>query len=757
MAEDFAKAVEDGLKLSKRLYFGKDRAVTPPKPPVFMDKSAASGHLPTAPMVYAVVPDPGIVDNPDMPSYQPHVHGRCDPPALIPLQMNRIELQADTFLDTAFVRVTGSWRVHCIMGSKACDCKLAIPMGEKGSILGVEVEVSRKVYSTEQIVMDDKKNLDVEARHDNGGFLNSNIFTLAIPKVDGGTNISITIKWTQKLLYHDGELSLIVPFNFPEYVTPPVKKLPKKEKILLNVNTGGETEILCKTTSYPFKEVRREVGKLGFVYETEVLTWTHVDLAFSYKIPSGHISGGLILQSPSSHDFDQREMFCVYLFPGGNQSKAFRREIVFLVDISGSMRGKSLEEAKNALSSAITTLDSKDSFNIIAFNGETYVFSSMMELASEKATERALKWIDTNFVAGGSTNISVPLIKAIEMVSGSHGSIPIIFLVTDGAVEDERHICNVIKNHQTSEGSISPRVCTFGIGTYCNHHFLRMLATISRGRYDAAYDIDSIESRMQKWFSRASSISLANITIDAFDDLDEVEVFPSQIPDLSFEIPLVICGRYKGIIPDTLRLKGVLGDLSNFAIDLKIQPGKDTPLDRISAKQQINLLTAQSWFSENKQLEEKVARISMQTGIISEYTRMSLLETEIGNEATISPGAQKSNQKKDSTKVGTKGHPRRILLQNLGVGFGNLTATADNIPPGVEEPKLPEAAEIIMKAASNCCGKMWNRCCCMCCIQCCSKMNDQCAIVLAQLCTALACFGCVECCSEVCCADGQGH
>lgn len=129
MASDFARAVDDGLKLSKRVYFGKDRAVAPPKP-TFMDKSLHS-NLPTAPMVYAVIYDPGIVDNPDMPSYQPHVHGRCDPPALIPLQMSGIELQADCYLDTAFISITGVWRLHCVMGSRSCDCRLAIPMGEQ--------------------------------------------------------------------------------------------------------------------------------------------------------------------------------------------------------------------------------------------------------------------------------------------------------------------------------------------------------------------------------------------------------------------------------------------------------------------------------------------------------------------------------------------------------------------------------------------------------------------------------------------------
>ena len=128
MAEDFAKAVDDGLKLAKRVYGGK----APPRPVPQMGKSpAATEGLPTAVMVYAVIFDPAMVDNPDIPTYQPHVHGRRDPPALIPLQMNGVELEVDCYLDTAFVRVVGSWRLHCVMGSKSCDCLVAIPMGEQ--------------------------------------------------------------------------------------------------------------------------------------------------------------------------------------------------------------------------------------------------------------------------------------------------------------------------------------------------------------------------------------------------------------------------------------------------------------------------------------------------------------------------------------------------------------------------------------------------------------------------------------------------
>ncbi|XP_021636474.2 uncharacterized protein LOC110632520 isoform X2 [Hevea brasiliensis] len=611
-------------------------------------------------------------------------------------------------------------------------------------------------YSTELIAMDDKKDMEKEGRPENGGFLKPHIFTMAIPKVDGGSSLSIKVSWIQKLLYRNGEFSLIVPFSFPEYVTPPVKKLPKKEKIQLNVNSGNGKEILCKTTSHPLKQLKREAGKLGFLYESEVLTWTDIDFAISYSVSSSHIYGGVILQSPSVHDVDQREMFSVYLFPGDQSSgKVFRKEIVFVVDISRSMEGKPLEGTKDVLFGALTKLDLNDSFNIIAFNGETYLFSSSMELATAETVEKAVEWINQNFIAGGGTNILLPLKQALEIVSNTHGSVPVIFLVTDGAVEDERHICELVQSHLTGKGSICPRIYTFGIGTYCNHYFLRMLAMISRGQYDAAYDVDSVQSQMQKLFVKGLSTVLANITIDAFNDLDDVEVYPSRIPDLSFESLLIISGRYGGNFPETVKAKAVLGDLSNFVVDLKIQKAKDMPFDKIFAKQQIDLLTAQAWFSENKRLEEKVAKMSMQTGVVSEYTLLALLETQKGNQATESPRTHKLSHKTDSLKVDSQGC-RRILLPNLCVGFGNLTATAENIPPGAEETKLPEAAEIIIRAASNCCGSMCNRCCCMCCIQCCSKMNDQCAIALTQLCTALACFGCLECCSQLCCCGNEG-
>lgn len=83
--------------------------------------------------------------------------------------------------------------------------------------------------------------------------------------------------------------------------------------------------------------------------------------------------------------------------------------MVFVVDISGSMSGSPIENVKNALCTALSELNPEDSFNIIAFNGEMYIFSPSLELATEETIENASQWISIKFIAGGDTNILLPL------------------------------------------------------------------------------------------------------------------------------------------------------------------------------------------------------------------------------------------------------------------------------------------------------------------------------------------------------------
>ncbi|KAL2581031.1 hypothetical protein AAZV13_15G160450 [Glycine max] len=129
---------------------------------------------------------------------------------------------------------------------------------------------------------------------------------------------------------------------------------------------------------------------------------------------------------------------------------------------------------------------------------------------------------------------------------------------------------------------------------------------------------DLIEPQMLKLFEKASSLVLANITMGIFNDVDDVEVCPSHILDLSSDGPLLLSGRYKGSFSKDFEIKGVLPVFSNFVIDMKIQDAKDIPVQRICARYQIEYLTAQAWLSKDEKLEQKVAKLGLQTGFISE-------------------------------------------------------------------------------------------------------------------------------------------
>ncbi|PHU24453.1 hypothetical protein BC332_09560 [Capsicum chinense] len=687
MADDFTTSVEMGLQLTKRIYYGKN----PPKT-VVMERSSSmkseANKLPSAPMVYAVIRDPSIVDNPDIPSYQPYVHGRCDPPALIPLDMQGIAMEVDCYMDTAFVTVNGTWRVHCVASSRYCDCRVAVPMGEQGSVLGVEIETPSRSYSTLLIESNDTKDAGLIANAKDGFLLRRQIYTLKVPQVAGGSILSIKVSWSQKILYQDGQFSLNIPFSFPWYVNPVAKLSCKKERIRLNMNSGIGKEILCESSSHPLKETSRSVGSLGFLYESEVRAWSMNDFSFSYKVHSSEILGRVLLNSPSMLDFDQREMFCFYLYPPTvNTMKVFRKQVVYVVDISASMQGRPLENVKAALQAVLSKLSPADSFNVIAFNGKSLLFSSSMVPVGKESIGKAAQWIDQNFVAEGSTNISLPLNQAIEMLLNDGDSIPLVFLITDGSVEDEREICEALRGQLMKRGLSAPRISTFGIGLYCNHYFLQMLAQIGRGYYDAAYDLDSISSRLERLLNGTSSVILADLKIEALENLNSFELYPCYLPDLLSSRPLIVSGRFIGTCPDSVKVSGTLEDSSNFVVDVKVQKAKDFPLERVFARRQIEAITVNGWFSGSKQLEEMVVKLSMQTGVPSEYTNLIFVE----NKKEKQTSKLEAVDEKASDQLNVK---KIIYLRALGVGFGNLKATADNLPVEAAEPKLHETSEM---------------------------------------------------------------
>ncbi|KAF3618744.1 hypothetical protein FXO37_34040 [Capsicum annuum] len=106
-----------------------------------------------------------------------------------------------------------------------------------------------------------------------------------VMKIDGGTYISVTLRWSQKLLYCIGQFTLSILYSFPEYVTPVGKKITKKENIKFNFNCGSGFEVSSKAINHPLKELDNEDedGKSGLFYDANVFNWSSSDIVITYK------------------------------------------------------------------------------------------------------------------------------------------------------------------------------------------------------------------------------------------------------------------------------------------------------------------------------------------------------------------------------------------------------------------------------------------------------------------------------------------
>lgn len=260
---------------------------------------------------------------------------------------------------------------------------------------------------------------------------------------------------------------------------------------------------------------------------------------------------------------------------------------------------------------------------------------------------------------------------------------------------------------------------------------------------------DSIVPRLQRLYTMSSLVILSNIEFEWLNHVESLTMYPSTIQDLSYGCPVIMSGRYKGTLPKSLKVRGILADMTAFITDLTVHKAEDIPLDNVFAKRQVDILTSQAWFMRNKEVEKQVAVISMQTGVPSEYTRMILVQTDCGDQGMDSI-IIRGKEAYDKTSLQKMASSQQILpLLSLGIGFGDLKKTAENLPPGVTT-KEPHTTELILKTASGCCSQLLDRICCMCFIQACSKLSDQCVITLSQLCAALSCFECLNCCYDLC-------
>jgi Ca-activated chloride channel family protein len=226
--------------------------------------------------------------------------------------------------------------------------------------------------------------------------------------------------------------------------------------------------------------------------------------------------------------------------PVGPEVEAARlpREVVYVIDTSGSMNGLSIEQAKRALLLAIDRLRPADRFNVIQFNDSTEVLWDGTRPATPEVRSEARSWVE-RLKAEGGTEMAGALEAALVGSDDPRLVRQVVFL-TDGSVGNEDQLFGMIR-----ERLGDTRLFTVGIGSAPNSHFMTKAAAFGHGTFTYVGDVREVEERMAQLFSRLESPVLTDVEV-TWTAGAEVETWPSRVPDLYLGQPVVVSARLAG-------------------------------------------------------------------------------------------------------------------------------------------------------------------------------------------------------------------
>merc|ERR1719361_1864095 len=282
--------------------------------------------------------------------------------------------------------------------------------------------------------------------------------------------------------------------------------------------------------------------------------------------------------------------------------------------------------------------------------------------------QAATQWIRSNPARGG-TNIKTPLLWAIETLNLNYqpNTIPFVVLITDGAVREEKEICQEVKAKAQNV-----RVLTFGIGQHCNWYFLKMLSLMTRGWSSGSLSPEALVPKMSALVDRASQPVLTGITL-GIDGLQSAQLFPEQIPDLFVGGPLVIAGKFEGQFPPQISLNGYLPDGKQLSIPVRTDGSTVVPVSKVFVKKQLDQLIAEHWLNGVQAVQDNIVDISLNEQLPTPYTTMVAYEMDAKQKAKLEKEEEK--EKKSKKKRKKKG-PSGATIAKYAGGAVAITAGA---------------------------------------------------------------------------------
>ncbi len=486
-----------------------------------------------------------------------------------------------------------------------------------------------------------------------------NIFTQSVANIMPGEAVKITISYVEILKYEDGAYQFVFPMVVgPRYIpgqptgqqgggwAPDTDRVPDASRITPPVTpegtraghdisiavaldagvpidniTSGSHDVEIHRPNLHRAEVRLKdkatIPNKDFILKYDVAGQKIADAILTHRGARGGFLT-LILQPPE-------RVLVPDLTP---------KELVFVLDTSGSMQGFPIEKAKEAMRLAIEGLYPQDTFNLITFAGDTRILFPEPVPATPLNVKRALFFLSGRSGGGGTEMMKA--IRAALDPSDSQKHVRIVCFMTDGYVGNDMEIISEVQKHPNA------RVFSFGIGQSVNRFLLDKMAHCGRGEVEYVALNDDGSAAARRFHERVRQPLLTDISVE-WGGLPVTDIYPARIPDLFSAKPVVITARYAGAARGAVRLRGNIAGkpfVREIALNLPASQPEHDVLATLWARTRVDHLMEQDYYglqngTARADIREAITQLGLDFRLMTQFTSFVAVE-----EMTITDGGK---------------------------------------------------------------------------------------------------------------------
>jgi len=455
------------------------------------------------------------------------------------------------------------------------------------------------------------------------------VFTARVANIGPGAEVEVEIDFQWALHVDESGLALRLPWAVAPRFVPTGASAAGHEPIAGGLNppegTGGPDVVFALDLDPGFPLARLESPTHAIAVEQ--LDWERLRVTLAGGVAPAD-RDFVLRWRPTPGDVPRAALFhekrggenylLLMMLPPDVERDAPRsaREIIFVIDTSGSMGGPPIEQARRALALALGRLEPRDRFNIVAFASEARALFHEPLHADPRALEDALRWVGA-LEADGGTNMLPALALALRDEGGGDGLRQVVF-VTDGCVGNEPELFAYLHAHLGRS-----RLFTVGIGSAPNAHFMAGAARFGRGSRTDIASPREVGERMAALFEKLERPALTDVEIHWN---DAVETWPARVPDLYGGEPVLVSARVERFVGDVL-VRGRLGDVP-WEQRVALVPGPaERGLDKLFGRRKIEaLLDELVAGGDEARVRERVVAVALEHGLVSRWTSLVAVE-----------------------------------------------------------------------------------------------------------------------------------